>query len=569
MTNAEVNRPILYVSISQQMENFFQLKIVGFSRETLCLMSPDTTSNPNYLLYAFLNNMISNHLQCIPWVNKNAILSLIETFIYNCINGVFTQLCIIENKKTTAQILDKNNRLIDLIDIQLKHYSYNTKHIDVLHKHYRYTFEHHAITINLLHAIFNCILWCHSLLKNNHRNVLEKGIICVYINSLFNLFIDSIIRTEPQQITCDEQENLNDELITDFIENQNIIYNCSQETQFIGEIKQRYQTINEINTEFNRSLYVSPEFYNADREFHTRVSTLRLLVNLETTDVISLEHIGYYLSYITQYSNQLHDVDNKLKYLNTRLLDNNALETNDLLFQPDYTYPLFTIKHMFFSHNNTKPYLIEMPHELHIPSRKWVYFKGNSGTGKTTLLNLLLKIIDNKYVFLFQYKKYNMHSIRKHVILLKSNGDIFKHRTVEYNITFGLFNTQVSVIMYYFELFDLGDYECMKDKLADTLSTGEKQRCRIIHTILQIITSETKRILILDEITSNIDESVEVKIMNELRRLQIEYNLSVIHISHSGYHKQYSDYLMEISDRIVSITKQQVQSDAKRPILHH
>ncbi len=77
---------------------------------------------------------------------------------------------------------------------------------------------------------------------------------------------------------------------------------------------------------------------------------------------------------------------------------------------------------------------------------------------------------------------------------------------------------------------------------------------RIIHTILQVITNKSKRILILDEITSNVDETVEAKIMTELRRLQHEYKLSVIHISHSKGHIQYSDYLMTITDRVICIT---------------
>ena len=109
------------------------------------------------------------------------------------------------------------------------------------------------------------------------------------------------------------------------------------------------------------------------------------------------------------------------------------------------------------------------------------------------------------------------------------------------------------MIKRYFKLFQLGSYSIVKNQIAGTLSTGEKQRIRIIHTILTVVNKEHKRVLILDEVTSNVDESIECVILDELRRVQLKYSLSVIHISHFSGHVRYSDMLMEINKKRVSI----------------
>jgi ABC-type bacteriocin/lantibiotic exporter with double-glycine peptidase domain len=302
-------------------------------------------------------------------------------------------------------------------------------------------------------------------------------------------------------------------------------------------------------------MLITPEYYNNEKLYYTQLSFLRLFVKLTPYDIYLLELIRYYLAYFSLYSIQLRDIHCKLNNLNTNILNTTEFKEIKLVDEPDYTYPLFTMKRMMFSHNNKLPYLLEVCEEIQIPSKKWIYFKGNSGTGKTTVIQILLKIIANDYADFFQYRNYDMNAIRKYIILVKSSGDIFQNETVEYNVMFGMDNPPISTIKYYFELFELGNYDEIKDKCADKLSTGEKQRIRVIHTILQVITNKQKRILILDEITSNIDEMTETIIMNELRRLQIEYSLSVIHISHSGGHVRYCDNLMRIVYKNILLTE--------------
>ena len=94
----------------------------------------------------------------------------------------------------------------------------------------------------------------------------------------------------------------------------------------------------------------------------------------------------------------------------------------------------------------------------------------------------------------------------------------------------------------------------LKTKNALTLSKGETQRVSIIRLILGIIYNNI-RILLLDEITSNIDNNMEGVIFIELRRLQKIYKFTIIYISHNPSLVKYSDYKYVIDTTNHSILK--------------
>ncbi len=533
----------------------FNVKFIDFANETRKLMSKQTIGNKKHIIYTLLLSVVSNYIENINMANQDGITIIIKTFICKQLNDFIFRLCTDTNENISSTLFNTNNEIIKKTDLQFKQYYYNPKHSDILHDYYKYSFVHHTITSNLLRSLFDVITCCFMLLNTRLFTISEYGQMCFFINSVFNHYINSIERTEINLTTAETIVNTNDILISNFVYNQNIIYNCSEENTFVSEIIKNYKNVNDINKKYHRDMLITPEYYNNEKLYYTQLSFLRLFVKLTSYDIYLLELIRYNLAYFSLYSIQLRDIHCKLNNLNTNILNATEFKDIKLVDEPDYNYPLFTIKHMMFSHNNTSPYLLKVCKEIQIPSKKWIYFKGNSGTGKTTVIQILLKIIANDYAKFFQYSKYDMNAIRKYILFVKSSGDIFQNETVEYNIKFGMDSPPISTIKYYFELFELGNYDNIKDKCADKLSTGEKQRIRVIHTILQVITNKQKRILILDEITSNIDETTETIIMNELRRLQIEYNLSVIHISHSGGHVRYCDYLMRIIEQNILLTE--------------
>ena len=147
-----------------------------------------------------------------------------------------------------------------------------------------------------------------------------------------------------------------------------------------------------------------------------------------------------------------------------------------------------------------------------------------------------------------EYSDYEYTNIRDSVSFVNTDPDIFNN-TILYNVTYGLKELENEIVMekviekinYYLELFDLSMYKNNLDKHIDSLSTGQKQRIKIIRCILH-----DKDIWILDEITSNIDNELEKVILKELKKIQIEKNKSVIHITHNLENISFSDEKMYI-----------------------
>ena len=87
----------------------------------------------------------------------------------------------------------------------------------------------------------------------------------------------------------------------------------------------------------------------------------------------------------------------------------------------------------------------------------------------------------------------------------------------------------------YMTLFSLGKFiPTVKTTNTTNLSKGQTQRVAIIRLFIDIIFND-RRILFLDEFTSNIDNKNEKIIYTELRNLQKIYNFTVFYVSHNLY----------------------------------
>jgi ABC-type bacteriocin/lantibiotic exporter with double-glycine peptidase domain len=200
---------------------------------------------------------------------------------------------------------------------------------------------------------------------------------------------------------------------------------------------------------------------------------------------------------------------------------------------------------------------------LNFETNKSHFIYGNSGCGKTTLLNALMKRmkIKNGSITFFGLD-YTYFSIRAYLSYITSESALFS-KSLYYNITYGLNkiivskqqNEIVTKITEYMKLFGLDKFiSKLRTKNAIKLSKGQTQRVAIIRLFIQIIFDD-RRIIFLDEFSSNIDNEMEKIIFTELRNLQNIYPLTLFYISHNLYNKKYSDYIYEISSDTRSISK--------------
>ena len=225
---------------------------------------------------------------------------------------------------------------------------------------------------------------------------------------------------------------------------------------------------------------------------------------------------------------------------------------------------LFVLEDVSINYKTKSGTTIEILNNINVKFElsKSHFLYGNSGCGKTTLMNALVKKVKSEsgtIKFLNTYT-YTYFGIRNYLTYLTSESALFPE-SLYYNIIYGIHSKKLienneeitETINKYVNLFGLEKYlKTLKKTKATNLSKGEKQRVAIIRLIIGIMYNDT-RILFLDEYTSNIDNVMEEKIYSEIRKLQKIYHFTMFYVSHNLYNMKYADFKYEIDTNNHSI----------------
>lgn len=190
---------------------------------------------------------------------------------------------------------------------------------------------------------------------------------------------------------------------------------------------------------------------------------------------------------------------------------------------PRFAQPSIAFEHVSFEYPESGLVLTDVSFDL---SRKeTVALVGHSGAGKTTLVNLILKLYDpTKGLIRMSGEDYDdmTHSeVRSHIALVFQENELFS-TTVFENVAYGLPNAtekQVTAALKKANAYDFvmkfpkGVYANIGER-GVKLSGGQKQRIQIARAILA-----DKPILILDEATSSLDAKSEKLVQDALERL--------------------------------------------------
>jgi ATP-binding cassette, subfamily B, multidrug efflux pump len=181
-----------------------------------------------------------------------------------------------------------------------------------------------------------------------------------------------------------------------------------------------------------------------------------------------------------------------------------------------------------------KPVLQDV--NLRIPAGTSMAIVGPTGSGKTTLMNLIPRIYDSPPGTVLidgrPIREFSIASLRRHIGFVPQETFLFSDR-IRDNIAFGVESASDREVHEAAEAANIASeiegfpesYQTMVGERGITLSGGQKQRAAIARALIR-----NPRILILDDALSSVDTHTEDKILNHLR--EVMRGRTTIFISH-------------------------------------
>lgn len=247
--------------------------------------------------------------------------------------------------------------------------------------------------------------------------------------------------------------------------------------------------------------------------------------------------------------NRITSVMNEEVEINDLLVDETINTTNPIKGDIEY-------RNLEFSYPNSEVKVLSDVN-FKINAGEFVGVMGGTGAGKTTIVDLLLRIYNIKEGMLFLDGNDIMHLpikyVRDNISYVPQDNFLFS-KTIEENISFskGL-NDENKDVIEYAKLSDVDKdivdfkegYNTLLGERGVTVSGGQKQRISMARALYK-----DSSILVLDDSLSAVDTETEKKIINNLRELR--KGKTTIIIAHRISTLQYLDKIIVVEEGTVT-----------------
>ena len=217
---------------------------------------------------------------------------------------------------------------------------------------------------------------------------------------------------------------------------------------------------------------------------------------------------------------------------------------------------IIDVKNLSFRYKENQKYYDVKDITFHVKRGEWLSIVGHNGSGKSTTVRLidgLLEAESGEIVIDGQrLTEKNVWNIRRQIGMVFQNPDNqFVGATVEDDVAFGLENQGLSrqeMKKRVEEALDLVGMLDFKKREPARLSGGQKQRVAIAGVV-----ALRPAILILDEATSMLDPEGRRELIETVKEIRKDYDMTVISITHD---------LEEVamSDRVLVMKKGEIES---------
>ncbi len=257
------------------------------------------------------------------------------------------------------------------------------------------------------------------------------------------------------------------------------------------------------------------------------IGTYSFLVFITQRLLWPLTTLGHTLD---EYQRSMASTNRVLDLIDTPVTITNGIKT----LNPDKVNGQILFEKVSFNYKNRSQLLENF--NLSIPAGTTVGIVGATGSGKSTLMKLLLRLypLDKGKILIDgeSIENIRLQDLRKCIALVSQEVYLF-HGSVAENIAYGNHNANLRKIRQAAELAEAAGfieelpnaYETLVGERGQRLSGGQRQRIALARAILK-----NAPILILDEATASVDNETEAAIQRSL--LTITKNRTTIVIAH-------------------------------------
>ena len=181
---------------------------------------------------------------------------------------------------------------------------------------------------------------------------------------------------------------------------------------------------------------------------------------------------------------------------------------------------------------------------------------GKSGSGKTTLLRIIAgletpqsgEIIVDGEIWFDSSKNINLTPQKRNVGFVFQDYALFPNMTIQQNLEFALDNKKE--LKRVKEILNIMEIENLANMKPENLSGGQKQRVAVARTLMT-----NPKILLLDEPLSALDNSMRIKLQDELLAIHQRFNMTSILVSHD------ITEVFKLSTRVFKISLGEITED--------
>ena len=233
---------------------------------------------------------------------------------------------------------------------------------------------------------------------------------------------------------------------------------------------------------------------------------------------------------LDQYQRAMASTNRSMNLLDTLIAIHSGTRTLDAKLAQGEIW----LNNVTFSYRDRSPVIQNL--SLHIPAGKTTAIVGSTGSGKSTLVKLLLRLYDIQAGSItldgIELRELELADLRRAIGWVSQDVFLF-HGSVLENITYGspsatlaeaIAAAQIAEAQEFIEQLPQG-YDTIVGERGQKLSGGQRQRIAIARAVLK-----NPPILILDEATSAVDNETEAAIQRSLER--ITQNRTTIAIAH-------------------------------------